>query len=90
MPTSFKKDPDAVLEYAVDWSAWLGEDTIESSDWTDVTTGITVDSESFTDTTATVWLSGGTAGTRYTLTNHIVTVGGRTDDRTIAVTVQER
>lgn len=83
------KDPGAVLDYVIDWETWLDGDTIYTSTWT-ATTGITVDSESETDSTTTVWLSGGTAGTTYYVTNHIATVGGREDDRTIAVYVANR
>jgi hypothetical protein len=72
------KDPDAVLDYQVDWSAWLGVDTISTSTWV-VPTGITKNSDTKTTTTATIWLRGGTAGTLYLVTNRIVTAGGRTD-----------
>ena len=85
----FNKDPDAVLDYEADWSAWLGSDTIESSSWT-VPTGLTKDSEANTTTTATVWLSGGTAETIYDVINRIVTAGGRTEDRTIKIVCLER
>ena len=87
--TKFTKDPQAVLDYVIDWSAWLGEDTISASEWT-VPDGITLDSDSFTDTTATAWLSGGTAGESYDVTNEIVTDGGRTDDRTITIQVKQK
>ena len=30
---TFTKDPDAVLDYSVDWSLWLAGDTISSSEW---------------------------------------------------------
>ena len=85
------KDPDAVLDFTVSWAEWLAEaeDTITSSTWT-AEAGITIDSDSNTTTTATVWLSGGTATERYRVTNEIVTVGGRTDNRTITVKVRER
>jgi type II secretory pathway component PulJ len=43
-----------------------------------------------TATKATVWLRGGQEGTTYTVTNRIVTLGGRTDDRTVSVKVEER
>lgn len=89
MATSFIHDPDAVLDYEIDWSAWLGTDTISSSTWT-VPSGLTEDSSTNTTTTATIWLSGGTAGTRYEVTNHIVTAGGREEDRTIQIVVRER
>ena len=89
MPATFEKDPEAVLDYQVDWSDWLGTDTIAASTWT-VPSGITKDSDTNTTTTATFWLSGGTAGENYKLVNHIVTVGGREDDRTITVQVRNK
>lgn len=85
----FTKDPEAVLDYVVDWSDWLEADTISASSW-DAPTGITVVTDTNTTTTATVWLSGGTVGERYELTNEIVTDGGRTDDRTIAILVKQK
>ena len=89
MPDRFLKDPNAVLDYVNDWSEWLGTDTISTSTWV-VPTGITKDSDSKTDTSTTIWLSGGTAGTRYTVVNRIVTVGGRTEDRSLVFSVVER
>lgn len=83
------KDPNAVKDYEFDWSAWLDGDTIATSTWT-VASGLTKDSDSHTDTVAKVWLSGGTAGTSYTITNRITTVAGRTDDRTRNILVRER
>ena len=85
----FLKDPDAVLDYEIDWSTWLGTDTINSSSWT-TGTGITIDSDTNTTTAAKVWLSGGTAGIRYTLTNSIVTAAGREEDRSIEIVCLER
>jgi len=83
------KDPSAVLDYQFDWSAWLGTDTIASSTWT-VPTGITKDSSSNTTTTATVWLSGGTADTNYECANTIVTASARTDQRTLTIRCREK
>ena len=85
----FVKDPQAVLDYEIDWSEWLGEDTISASEWS-APDGITIESDSFTDTAATAWLSGGTALTNYDVTNEIVTDGGRTDDRTITIQVKQK
>ena len=90
MPNNkFIKDPDAVLDYTVDWSDWLGSDTIQTSAWI-VPTGITEDSNSNTTTTATIWLSGGTRGKKYEIVNRIVTAGSRTDDRTIEIVVKDK
>lgn len=86
----FHKDEASVLDYAVDWEDWLcNEETILTSTW-DVPEGITKDSDSKTDTIATVWLSGGTTGETYELVNHITTSGARTVERTITIHVRER
>lgn len=90
MPTSYTKDPQATLDYLFDWSGWLATgETITASTMT-ATTGITVQSASFTTTTATVWLAGGTLGTAYQVTNHVTTNAGRQDDRTITITIRDR
>jgi hypothetical protein len=83
------KDPNAVLDYVVNWATFLGADTISSDSWI-VPVGITSASESNTTTTSTIWLSGGTIGQKYALTNRIVSAGGRTEDRTIYVKVKEK
>jgi hypothetical protein len=85
----FDKDPQAVLDYGTDWARWLNDDTITASTWT-VPDGITKDSDSHTATATVVWLSGGTAGKTYRVTNHIVTAAGRQDDRTLLIAVRER
>jgi len=90
--SNFAHDPSAVLDYAVDWSDWLDSgETISASTWT-VATGITqtTPSPSNTTTTATIWITGGTAGTYYQLVNHITTSAGRQDDRTITLRVAQR
>lgn len=85
--SEFIKDPDAVLDYTVDWATWLGTDTISTSSWPVIPAGITKDSDTNSTTIATIWLSGGTIGETYQLTNRIVTAGGRTDDRTITINI---
>lgn len=84
------KDPDAVLDYKIDWSDWMSTgDAIDTSTWT-VPAGIAKDSDLSTDDTTTIWLSGGTTGETYSLINHIVTDDGREDDRTVKITVKEK
>lgn len=85
---AFTKDPDAVLDYLVDWTDWLAGDTIVTSTWI-VPTGITKDTDTKTATAARIWLSGGTAETVYLVTNRVVTAGGRTNDRTLDIYVSE-
>jgi hypothetical protein len=84
----FRKDPDALLDYEFDWGAWLPPgDTIAAITMT-ADAGIVVESSTFTDTTATVWLSGGTELEIYTITNHITTADGREEDMTIEIQIR--
>lgn len=83
------KDPDEVLDYQIDWSARLGDDTISTSTWI-VPSGITKTSDSKTDATATIWLSGGALGGAYDFTNRVVTAGGRTMDQSVRVKVKSK
>lgn len=81
----FKKAPAAVLDFTEDYTSWLSSgDTISTSSWV-VTSGLTKITDSKTSTMATVWLSGGTNGEAYLVTNRIVTTGGRTEDRSIVI-----
>jgi hypothetical protein len=86
---TFTKDPHAVLDYTVDWTRWLAGDTIATSTWL-VPAGLTKQADSKTSTAATVWLSGGTAGQSYTVTNRITSGAGRTEDRSFSIRVEER
>lgn len=81
------KDPNAVLDYSIDWSDWLDTDTISTSTWT-VPTGLTKGTDTTSTTVTTVWLSGGTAGTTYEILNRITTAGGRTQDKTVKLICQ--
>ena len=76
------KDPDDVVDYDMDWSDWLGTDTISTSIWTftaAATAGLVQDSKSNTTTVTKIWFSAGTAG-NWEITNRVVTAGGRTKD----------
>ncbi|MBS1876637.1 MAG: hypothetical protein JSU00_25705 [Acidobacteria bacterium] len=86
---TFTKDPNAVLDYSIDWTRWLAGDQIAASEWI-VPSGLTKMADSKTATSATVWLSGGTAGQSYTVTNRITTAAGRTEDRSFTIRVEER
>lgn len=92
MASRFTKDPAAVLDYKFDWSSWLASGETISTRTVTPATGITVDSSSITDTntSVTVWLSGGTAGTEYTVACKIVTSAARTDERTLTIQVEDR
>ena len=87
----FQKDPNAQLDYVIDWSSWLNGDTIVNSVWI-VPSGIDLVDQSFTNQNATIWLSGGTIGARYRVTNRITTSTSpaRMDDRSIIIAVRDK
>lgn len=104
---SFKwpnKDPQSTLDYTVDWSRFLGTDTITDATWyvtgpTDVLTEITapgqvvdglnvVDSV-FTTTTATVILGAGTNNVTYKVTCRITTLSANTIERSVRLSIKE-
>lgn len=80
------KDPAANLEYDVEWIDWLAGDTILTSVFT-VATGLTQGAATNTASTARVWLSGGTLGVTYIVSNAITTAGVRADNREFRVVI---
>ena len=83
------KSPTAVLDFQHDLSLELGADTIASSAWT-LDSGITKDSDSYTTTASTIWISDGTAGKTYAVSNTITTAAGRTHYKAFYLRVQEQ
>lgn len=81
------KDPDEVLDFSIDWSEQIGDDTIVNSVWS-TPAGITEDSTSSAGKVSTIWLSGGTDGEAYVIGNRITTAGGRTFDSDITILVR--
>lgn len=98
-----EKDPDDVLDYVLDYSNWLGEDTISTV--TPVASGVTVDAalintgvltiddNGFTRTigigkAVVVWLSGGVDMTQGFVDLHVQTMGGRKRDWSIKVSTR--
>lgn len=76
------QDENETLDYTVNWSGWLGTDTIASV--SNVTTGISLSGASNTTTTATFKLSGSISGW---LEHRITTAGGRTKELLILLEV---
>lgn len=92
--TLMLKDPDAVLDYMIDWGAeYLGDDQIAESGWSvapDEADGLSISASSFDGTTATVTVGGGEAGKLYRLVNRVTLGSGRVDDRSLTVRVEAR
>lgn len=93
MTFSTRKDPDSVEDFSIDWIDTLSEsspiDVIATSEWT-VEKTLVVDSDAKTNSTTTVWVSGGRLNKYQTIVNKITTTGGRTYNRTITFKVQEK
>ena len=92
--TLLLKDPEAVLDYAVDWGAeYLSGDVLTESSWTvspAETGGVSIVSNRFDLLVSTVQVGGGIAGRLYRMTNHVVTAEGREDSRSIMLRVEKR
>ena len=89
MASSFVKDPNAVLDYKWDWTAWLPlGDTISTANVTVEAGDVVKNSQSNTTTSVTAWISGGTLSTEAQITARVVTAQGRTDDRTITLSIE--
>jgi len=97
------KGPNEGLDYVFDFapltngregaeSDWLASGETISTRTITAETGITVDSSSITDTntSVTVWLSGGTVGQEYAVDCRITTSASRTAERRMVVTVAYR
>lgn len=93
------KDPDAVVDYTVDYGGdgyLLVGEIISTSVWeiSPVITGglaFNVDANGTKDSsTAQVFVKDGIPGDIYKLTNRIVTNSGRTDDRTFHIRVENK
>ena len=73
-----------LLDWTINWAArGLGTDTIASSAWGQSSADFTISNISHTTTTTTFWLTGGNPSNSYSITNTIVTAGGRTMQETV-------
>ena len=90
MPQTFTKDPDATLDYIVDWTDQIATNDYIVSAAVSADPGISLHMQTFTSANHTIWLRGGTVNNRYKVRSKIWTQGNRVDERTITVIVRER
>jgi hypothetical protein len=92
--TLLLKDPDAVLDYSVDWGAeYLLGDLISNSQWTvepQEDGGVTIVGNDFDASTAVVKAAGGQPGRLYRLVNQVLMQSGRVDSRSVTLRVEKR
>jgi hypothetical protein len=85
----YSQSADSILSYEVDYSEWLSTgDTIIASAWYS-DEGLTISRISFTDTTATAFVSSGLAGYQYQVFNHISTSAGLQQDRLLTFNITQ-
>jgi hypothetical protein len=85
------KDPDAVLDYVFDWSAWLAGNTPPETlaQHEVIVVGCTLLASMRADGKVTARIGGGTVGTAATVTCRITTNTGQVDDRTLTLKIKE-
>lgn len=85
------KDPNAVLDFPISFVDWLADVSDAYLSHSVITSGsIVCDSSTQTAGVITPIISGGVVGEPCSFTIRIVTVGGRTDDRTFYLKIVER
>lgn len=84
------KSQDASLDYTLDLASWLAQgETLTAATWS-VPAQLTKGTESHTNTTATVKVSGGTLGAAHLVTCTFTTNQGRIDSRTLELRITRR
>ncbi|MDZ7886545.1 MAG: hypothetical protein U5N53_28235 [Mycobacterium sp.] len=82
-PSDWQRDPQSVYDYTWDWSDILtGDDDIVNARFVSSSPGLELLSWNHTTTTATVWVRGPATAD---VTCHMVTDGGREDERTATI-----
>ena len=88
------KDPAAVLDYEVDWSAWLAQGETIAGTPVIAAPGMTVNpagKQTQVDGGKVIfWLGGGTVETFHDVSCQVTTSAGRTDRRTFPLRVAAR
>jgi hypothetical protein len=98
------KDKDEVVDYSVDWSRFLGTDTIAGVTWfiydaegakvevdeADIVNGLQFVSSTSQATVATIRVGLGTNNIRYRITCHVDTLQGLTYERSIYLRIKEK
>lgn len=88
MIPTFEKDPTDEDFFTLGWSNVIGEATIQAAEW-DVPDGLTFVDDDFSDTTTTVKLSEGEAGTKYMVPCTVETSDNRVLQRSMIIKVLE-
>ena len=100
-----EKDPDETVDFSVDWSRFLGSDSLVSAEWfiddadgtktgplsnNDIVNGLQFISPTISGNVATVRFAGGTNNLRYNTSCRITTSQGLIYERSITLPVRDR
>lgn len=84
-------DPEELLDRQVSWVKNLDDgETLVNSTFTVADGDVEISTQSFSDTIATVWLTGGTLDTTCEVLNHIVTSAGREREQTMKIKIKAK
>ncbi len=88
-------DPDETLDYSCDWTDFLEDagsptDAVQTSTWSVTPSGPTLSGERLDGKTASVFASGAVLGRVYRLSNRVVTLQGRTAERSVTLRCENR
>ena len=83
----FSKKAGEKLDFVINWANRLGTDTISNSTWS-VPSGVNSTSNSSSNNTTTIWISGGTAGNEYSILNTITSAAGRIMQQAIRLKIE--
>lgn len=80
-------DPEEELDYKLDLTAVIGQDSVSGCTWEVDVANVTIVTakNTFTTSSVTVWLKNGVLGTTTLVTAHITTTGGRKYDRSFKI-----
>ena len=85
------KDADEVLDYSIDFTDRLGDDSISSVAFSLATAaGLVIDDDTHSGPIATVTLSAGTAGSKGKVLCRVTTTDGQTMDETVQLPIRAR
>ncbi|MDX3885806.1 MAG: hypothetical protein QHC65_15395 [Sphingomonas sp.] len=87
------KDPDATVDYLIDWGERLEGRSVTASDWAVVPAeagGIIIADDAVDGARTRATLSGGVPGHVYRATCQVELSDGRIDERSITLRVEER
>lgn len=90
----FVKDPAAVVDYAIDWTAdYLAGQAITGSAWSVTPAddgGVRVEGSAVGPGRTVATLAGGRPGAVYRVTNRVQLSNSRSDERTLVLRVEDR